>query len=118
MNTLVWIIQWITAILFAIAGSIKITQPKDKLKKSLPWTSHFPLSTVKVIGTSELLGAIGLIIPQITGILPVLSPIAAIGLSLLMVFAASHHLPRNEYKEAIFNAVLFILTGMVALYRF
>jgi uncharacterized membrane protein YphA (DoxX/SURF4 family) len=118
MNTVVWIIQGILAIMFAMAGTMKLTQPKEKLVKSLPWVIDFSLPTVRFIGTSEILGAIGIIVPQVTGILPILSPIAAIGLIVIMILAASYHLPKRQYKEVMFNSMLLILSVIVALYRF
>jgi uncharacterized membrane protein YphA (DoxX/SURF4 family) len=118
MNIAVWIIQGILALMFLMAGIMKSTQPKEKLVKSLPWVNDFSLQTVRFIGISELLGAIGIIIPQLTGILPILSPIAAIGLVVIMVLASAHHLPKKEFKEVGFNSILLVLAGIVAFYRF
>jgi uncharacterized membrane protein len=118
MNTAVWIIQGVLALMFLMAGLIKSTQPKEKLVKSLPWVNDFSLQTVRFIGISELLGAIGIFVPQITGIYPVLSPIAAMGIALIMVLAASHHIRKGEYKELAFNTTLLILAITVAIYRF
>jgi uncharacterized membrane protein YphA (DoxX/SURF4 family) len=118
MNTIIWIIQGITALMFAMAGSMKLTQPKEKLVKSLPWVVDFSLPTVRFIGTSELLGATGLIVPMAANVLPILTPIAAIGLTVLMVLAASYHIRKNQYKEVMFNAVLFILSAIIAYARF
>lgn len=58
-------------------------------------TSHLP---VKVIGLLELLGVFGIIIPQLTSIMPVLTPMAAIGFALIMLVAFMIHLKRKEYK--------------------
>jgi uncharacterized membrane protein len=118
MNIIVWIIQGILALMFVMAGIMKTTQPKDKLIKSLPWVNDYSLSTVRFIGISELLGAVGLIVPQFSGILPILTPVAAVGLAVIMVLAAAHHIPKSEYKEVIFNSILFILSAVVAFYRF
>lgn len=118
MDLTVWIIQGILALMFLMAGIMKSTQPKDKLVKSLPWVNDFSLQTVRFIGISELTGAIGIILPQLTGIYPILSPIAAVGLAIIMVLAASHHIRKNEYKEVAFNAILLILSAFVAYYRF
>jgi uncharacterized membrane protein YphA (DoxX/SURF4 family) len=118
MNIAVWIIQGILALMFIMAGMMKSTQPKDKLVKSQPWVNDFSLQTVRFIGISELLGAIGIIVPQLTGIYPILSPIAAVGLAVIMVLASAYHLPKKEYKEVGFNTILLILTVIVAIYRF
>ena len=118
MNIAVWIIQGILALMFLMAGIMKSTQPKEKLVKSLPWVTDFSLQTVRFIGISELLGAIGIIVPQLTGVCPVLSPIAAVGLAVIMVLAAAHHIRKSEYKEVAFNLVLLILSVIVAFNRF
>lgn len=118
MGIAVWIIQGILALMFLMAGIMKSTQPKDKLVNSLPWVNDFSLQTVRFIGISELLGAIGIVVPQLTGIFPILSPIAAVGLAAIMVLAAAHHFPKKEYKEVAFNTTLFILAAVVAFYRF
>lgn len=118
MNTTIWIIQGIVAAMFIMAGIMKSTQPKEKLEPKLPWVKDFPLGTVRLIGISELLGGIGVIVPQLTGILPILSPIAAAGLALTMVFAAVYHFRKQEYKEIGFNVVLLALSLVIAIYRF
>jgi uncharacterized membrane protein YphA (DoxX/SURF4 family) len=118
MNVTLWIIQVVLAVLFLMAGIMKSTQPKEKLVKSLPWVEDFSIRTVRFIGISELLGAIGIIVPQFTGILPILSPIAAVGLVIIMALAATHHIRKNEFKEVAFNAFFLILSAIVAFYRF
>ncbi|MBK7225058.1 MAG: DoxX family protein [Saprospiraceae bacterium] len=119
MNTAIWIAQGILAVMFAMAGVMKSTQPIDKLVKSgLNWVERVPVSTVRFIGLSELLGAVGLILPWVFGILPILTPIAAIGLAVIMVLAAVHHLKHKESKAVVFNTVLFLLAIFVAYGRF
>jgi uncharacterized membrane protein YphA (DoxX/SURF4 family) len=118
MNTIIWIVQCITALMFAMAAITKLTQPKEKLAKSLPWTNDFSLPMVRFIGTSELLGAIGLIVPLAANVLPVLTPIAATGLALIMILASVYHFPKKQYKEVMFNAALFILSAIIAYARF
>ena len=119
MNTTLWIVQGVLAAMFAMAGVMKSTQPIDKLMKSgLNWAERFPLTTVRIIGLSELLGAVGLILPLTSGILPILTPISAVGLSVIMILAAVHHLKHKENKAIVFNFVLFALAVFVAYGRF
>ncbi len=119
MNTTLWIAQGILAAMFAMAGVMKSTQPIDKLMKSgLNWVERVPVSTVRIIGLSELLGAIGLILPLALSILPILTPIAAVGLAAIMILAVVHHLKYKENKAVVFNAVLFALAVFVAYGRF
>ena len=118
MNMFLWIVQAILAAMFAHAGVMKATQPKEKLAANLPWVEDFSASTVRFIGAVEFLGAVGLILPAATGIAPILTPIAATGLALTMVLAAATHIRRKEPSGVAFNAVLFALAVFVAWGRF
>jgi uncharacterized membrane protein len=119
MNTALWIIQGLLAAMFLMAGIMKSTQPKEKLEKQFPWTPDFSIDTVRFIGLSELLGAIGLIIPWLTGIAPILTPISAVGICLIMVLATNIvHMKKREYKEIAANIVIFLLAAFVAYGRF
>jgi uncharacterized membrane protein YphA (DoxX/SURF4 family) len=118
MTVFLWILQAALAAMFAMAGVMKSTQRKEKLADKLPWVEDFSANTVRFIGVVELLGALGLILPAATGILPVLTPIAATGLAIVMVLAASTHLRRKEPSGIAFNAVLFIVAVVVAWGRF
>jgi uncharacterized membrane protein len=118
MNVVLWITQVILAAMFAVAGIMKATQPKEKLADRLPWTQDFSQGTVRFIGVVELLGAFGLILPAVTGIAPILTPIAAIGFAVMMVLAAATHIRRKEPSAVVFNAVLFAVAVFVAWGRF
>lgn len=118
MNITVWIIQGLLAAMFAMAGVMKTTQPMEKLEKSLPWVKDFSLPMVRFIGVSELLGALGVVLPMATGILVILSPIAATGLAVIMVLASIYHIRKKEFKEIAFNGFLFAMAVVVAYYRF
>ncbi len=69
-------------------------------------------------GTFEILCAIGIVLPALTGILPWLSPLAAVGLGLTMIGAAITHARRNEYHMIITNMVLLLLAAFVVYGRF
>jgi hypothetical protein len=119
MNTALWIIQGLLAAAFTFAGITKMTQSKEKLEKQFPWAADFSLSTVRFIGTSELLGAIGLIVPWITGIAPILTPVSATGFCVIMVLATNLvHLKKKEYQGIATNVVIFLLSAFVAYGRF
>ncbi len=118
MNVVLWILQAVLALAFAMAGFMKLTQPKDKLVSRLPWVEDFSPTTVKLIGTAELAAALGLILPAATGIAPVLTPLAATGLAVLMVLAAMTHARRKEPGAIAVNAALLILAAVVAWGRF
>ena len=88
---------------------------RAKSGKSL--NRFFP-DVVRVIGALEVLGAIGIVLPALSGILPRLTPLAALGLVLTMIGAALTHLRRKEHGGIAVNAVLLILAAFVAYGRF
>ncbi len=119
MNVVLWIIAGVLALAFLAAGAMKIGQPRKKLADSgMPWVEDFSDGAVKGIGALEVLGAIGLILPAALDIAPVLVPIAATGLALLMGGAAITHARRREPQGIAVNAVLFVLAAVVAWGRF
>ncbi|MEV4576284.1 DoxX family protein [Nonomuraea jabiensis] len=118
MNIVLWIVQALLAVMFGMAGVMKSTQPKEKLHPRLPWVEDFSAGTVRLIGVAELAGALGLILPAATGIAPVLTPLAATGLAVVMVLAALTHARRKEPAAIAFNAVLLVLAALVAWGRF
>ncbi|MFJ3633318.1 DoxX family protein [Streptomyces sp. NPDC090112] len=118
MNVFLWIVQAVLALMFAMAGVMKSTQPKAKLAEKLPWVADYSAGTVRFIGVVELAAALGLILPAATGIAPVLTPLAAIGLAVVMVLAMLAHARRKEPQAIGFNAVLLVLAALVAWGRF
>src|SRR5690554_3877812 len=118
MNTALWILQVLLALAFVGAGVMKVTQPREKLQGSLPWVEDFSGTTVRLIGVAEVLGGLGLVLPAVTGIAPVLVPIAATGLGVVMVLAAITHARRKEPTMIAVNLVLLALAVFVAWGRF
>jgi len=118
MNVFLWILQIVLAAMFAMAGVTKATQPKEKLAARLPWVEDFSAGTVRFIGVVELLAAIGLVVPAATGVLPVLTPLAATGLAIVMVLAMNTHRRRREPGAIAFNAALFAVAVVIAWGRF
>lgn len=119
MNTALWIIQGLLSVMFVMAGVMKSTQPIDKLLKSgVTWVDRFPLATVRIIGLSELLGALGLFLPWLLNIIPVLTPVAASALAFIQLLAIFHHAKHKESKAIVFNIVLLTLAAFVAYGRY
>ncbi|MBT2288509.1 DoxX family protein [Paenibacillus albidus] len=73
--------------------------------------------SVSFIGIAELVGVLGIIVPQMANIAPVLTPIAAIGLAVIVLFGATFHMMRKEYKQIGVNIVFFVLAVVVAVGR-
>ena len=119
MNIALWIVQILLALAFAASGFMKVSQPMANLSKNMGgWVDDFGPRYVRLIGTLEILGAIGLIIPAVTHILPWLTPVAAIGLAVLMIGAAVVHGRRNEFPNMIPTIVLLLLAAFVIYGRF
>ena len=118
MNTAIWIAQGILAAVFLAAGLLKLTQPREALQKKTPYVEDFTDTQVKTIGTLEVLGAIGVVLPAAIGVAPVLTPIAACGLALMMVVAAATLIRRGELSHVPLNVVMFALAVFVAIERF
>jgi len=118
MNTVLWILQILLALAFLMAGILKMTQPLEKLGERMGWVKDFQPISVRLIGTVELLAAIGLILPALTGILPILRPLAAAGLVLTMIGALYTHLRRSENSLVVGPLLLGVLALIVAYGRF
>src|SRR5260221_4522596 len=87
MNIAIWVVQILLALAFLGAGLLKLTQPIDKAQGKMEWVKRIHPNGVQAIGVLEVLGAVGLILPMLTGILPWLTPLAAGGLLLAMIGA-------------------------------
>jgi uncharacterized membrane protein YphA (DoxX/SURF4 family) len=119
VNVVLWIVAGLLALAFLAAGGMKLTQSKQKLAASgMGWTEDFGAGMIKAIGGLEVLAAIGLILPPALKIVPVLAPLAALGLILLMIGAAITHARRKETPMIAINAVLLVLAVVVAWGRF
>ena len=118
MNVFLWILQIVLAAMFALAGVQKSTQPKEKLVTRLPWVEDFSAGTVRLIGIVELLGAIGLVLPAAVDIVPVLTPLAATGLAIVMALAVNTHRRRHEPSGMALTAALLVAALVVAWGRF
>jgi uncharacterized membrane protein YphA (DoxX/SURF4 family) len=113
-----WIVQVLLALAFLNAASRKLVRQKGKPSKGMAWREDFSQSTVRLVGILEVLGAVGLVLPALTGVLPRLTPLAAAGLVLTMIGAALTHLRRGEHETIPVIAVLMVLALFVAYGRF
>ena len=119
MNTAIWVAQSILALIFIGSGLSKLTQPYEKLAGQMGYVNDFTPGAIRGIGSLEVLGAIGIVVPALTGILPWLTPLAAGGLAVNMGGAISTHLRRKELPMILFNLVLlglamFVVYGRLA----
>ena len=120
MNVVLWILAGLLAAFFLAAGLTKLSQSKEKLgaNPNMGWTKDFSAGSIKGIATAEVLGAIGLILPAVLDIAPILVPIAATGLAVIMIGAIITHARRKETQPIIINTVVLIVALVVAIFRF
>jgi uncharacterized membrane protein YphA (DoxX/SURF4 family) len=119
VNIVLWVIAGLLAVAFLGAGLMKLGQPAKKLADSgMGYVEDFSAGAVKAIGALEVLAALGLILPAALDIAPVLVPVAASGLVLLMLGAAVTHARRREPQMIVINVVLLALAAVVAWGRF
>ena len=120
MNLILWIIAGLLAVVYLASGTGKLIVPKEKLA-AFPgggWIEDFSAGSVKAIGALEVLAAVGLVLPAATGIAPVLVPLAALGLVLIMGGAVITRLRRHEPKPMVADLVYLALLVFVAFGRF
>ena len=118
MNILLWIVQGLLALLFVMTGALKLVRSKEQLSARMGWVEDVSQPVIRMIGFVEILGGLGLFLPSLTRILPWLTPLAAIGLVLVMVGAALTHYRRKEFSAVGMNSILLILSFLVAMGRF
>jgi hypothetical protein len=118
VNIALWIGQVILSLVFGMGGFVKATMPIAELAAKVPWADAVPAGLVRFIGIAELAAGVGLILPALTRVLPRLTPLAAAGLAMIMVFAIGFHVQRNEFQALPFNLVLGALAAFVAWGRF
>jgi hypothetical protein len=113
MNTALWIIQILLGIVFIMVGLMKTVAPVNKLNQ-FSWTTRSSEAFIRFVGISELLIGFGLILPQVTGIFPILSVIAAFSLCLIMILAMVEHIKYKETNELWKNILFITLSLFVA----
>jgi uncharacterized membrane protein YphA (DoxX/SURF4 family) len=116
MNLTLWIIAGLLAVVYLAAGIAKLIVPEEKLANApgAGWIEDFSAGTVKAIGALEVLAAVGLVLPAAIDIAPVLVPLAAVGLALLMAGATITRIRRHETKPMVADLVYLALAGFVA----
>ncbi len=120
MNVAVWIVSGLLAAMFLMAGAMKLTTTREKLDADprMGWSAAFPMGTIRFIGATEVAGAAGLILPWAFNVAPVLTPLAGVGLAIIMGLAALTHLRRGEGQLTVTNLVFLALAVFVAVARF
>jgi uncharacterized membrane protein YphA (DoxX/SURF4 family) len=121
MDLALWISAGLLAVAYLASGGGKLILPKEKIAAfgaSARWVEDFSPGSVKAIGTLEILGAVGLILPAVLDIAPGLVPLAAVGLVLIMAGAVVTRIRRRELRLMLADLAYLVLAGFVAWGRF
>jgi hypothetical protein len=114
MHVAYWVIAALLAAIYVFGGVKKLVQSSDQLRPMMGWVDVMPMRLVRTIGLLEVLGAAGVILPPLTGIVPGLAIAAAIGLGLIQIGAFSLHLSRHELSDLPLNVILLVLAVAAA----
>lgn len=117
MNIILWIVQVLLALNFALHGRMMLLPPAT-MRKGMEYVLAISPGFRRFIGVAEILAALGLILPWLSGILPSLTLLAAVGLIIVMIGAVIFHIARREYPNIVLNLVLLVLAAFVAYGRF
>lgn len=118
LRTVLWIAQVVLFLVFAVTGFVKLTLPIDQLVPVMSWVADVPPALVRFIGIAELAGALGVLLPALTRVLPMLTPLAAIGLAIVMALATAANLAGGHPAHAAVSFPLGVLAVFVAWGRF
>lgn len=105
-----WVLQALLALLFLLAGGVKLVLPIETLTKQMALPGQF----VRFSGAAEVLGALGLILPGLLGIRPGLTPLAAAGLVIIMIGAIAVTLAGGAVAAALIPLTVGLLSAFVA----
>jgi hypothetical protein len=121
MNFALWIISGMQAVVYLVAGGKKVALPARRLATDpnmAALVEDASPAAIKAIGAVEVAGAVGLVLPRLTGIAPILTPVAALGFVLLQVGAMLFHGRRREFARLPVNVVFLLFAAFVAGGRF
>lgn len=108
-----WIVTGLLAALFLMAGSMKALKSREAVLANMAWVEEVSAPQLKAIGVLEVLGAVGLVLPAATGILPWLTPVAAFALAVTMGVALALHVKRKEpFVPSLVLGVVSVLVGV------
>jgi DoxX-like family len=108
-----WILGGLLALFYLYSGGVKVVRSPVQLKPMMAWVDRFPPAVVKTVGTLEVLGAIGLVLPPLTGIAPALAFVAAVAFVVLQIGAIATHLTSTDDRRIAINIGVLVLTGVV-----
>ena len=118
LNINLWVAQVLLALVLTWASAMKLFQPVGKVAAMWPWAGQVPVALLKFTGIVDLLGALGLVLPALLRIKPILTPLAAIAIIVLMVCASVFHIVRDEASVIGVNVFFTGIAAFIAWGRF
>lgn len=117
MSILLWICQGLLALLFVLAGIMKIALPIQKLSENMKWVLDFPPRAVRGIGALEIILGIAIVLPRFMGNVPIsISVYAGYGIAAIMIGAIITHATRGEYPFIAMNVIVLAMALVVSVY--
>jgi hypothetical protein len=119
MDAVLWTLSIVLAVTYIVTGAGKLAAPRERIlaMPGMGWVADLQTPRVRMIGALEVAGAVGVVVPWATGILPLLTPLAAIGLAAVQVGAIVTHAERGEWEHLVLNFVLLAAAAVVAVGR-
>ena len=115
MNTILWIGQALLSAAFLYSGINKtIFSEQALIARGQTGVAGYPPAAIRFIGITEILGAAGIVLPWLTGIWPVLTPVAALCFAVIMLLAAPIHYRLKEPRNVAVNITLLLISLLVA----
>jgi uncharacterized membrane protein YphA (DoxX/SURF4 family) len=118
VNITLWVVQILLAGMFLLTGVLKLTLSSEKLPSMMPWTADAPLGFVRFVGIAEISGGIGVVLPALLRIKPILTAWAATGIATIMVLSIPVHIMRGEFSSLGLSVMLLLMAAFVAWGRF
>jgi len=118
INFWLWILQVLCAVIFLATGAMKLVLDREALAGRFEWTKALPEFVIRGIGALETLGGLGIVLPELTRILPSLTPLAALGLTATMVGATATNIRTAHYSALTLSVPLIFICGLIAWGRF
>ncbi|MEV0248005.1 DoxX family protein [Nocardia sp. NPDC050712] len=113
MRIAFWIAAALLALFYLYAGGVKLVRSRDQLRPMMAWVDRVPLPALRALGAVEVLGALGLVLPPLTGLAPGLAVAAAVGFVLLQLAAIPVHLTGGDRRIEL-NIALLLVAALTA----
>ena len=113
-----WVVQALLALFFLMAGFNHGIRPIEEAIRTSPWITDIPAVLARFIGFAELAGAVGLVLPAVTRVKPWLTPLAGVGLAIVMGLAIPFHIMRGEANVIGIHVIVVALSVFVAWGRY